>query len=57
MKRAVLMAVALLAAVPLGAQDPAPEQPPHYTVIKLWPNGASGSVAHHGEAEIAVVRN
>ncbi len=53
MKRAVLTALALLVAVPLGAQDPAPEQPPQYTVIKLWPNGAPGSAAHRGEAEIA----
>lgn len=53
MKRTVLMAFALLAAAPLWAQDPAPEQPQHYTMIKLWPNGAPGSAERRGEAEVA----
>ena len=51
--RWLLATVALLAAAPLAAQDPAPEQPPHYTTVKLWPNGAPGSAARRGEAEVA----
>ncbi len=55
MKRVMqwLFAAAVLASAPLAAQDPAPEQPPHYTMIKLWPNGAPGSAARRGEAEVA----
>jgi len=48
-----LFAAAVLASAPLAAQHPAPEQPPHYTMIKLWPNGAPGSAARRGEAEVA----
>lgn len=41
-----------LIAAPLRAQDPAPEPAPHYTQIKLWPQGAPGTQARRGEAEI-----
>ncbi|RZM37636.1 MAG: alpha/beta hydrolase [Sphingomonas sp.] len=47
-----LLAAATLATAPLAGQDPAPEPPPRYTAIKLWPNGAPGSTARRGEAEI-----
>ncbi|RZM35974.1 MAG: alpha/beta hydrolase, partial [Sphingomonas sp.] len=47
-----LLVAATLATVPLAGQDPAPEQPPRYTAIKLWPDGAPGSAARRGEAEI-----
>ncbi|MEG8055623.1 alpha/beta hydrolase [Sphingomonas sp. 22L2VL55-3] len=36
----------------MAGQDPPPEQPHRYTAIKLWPNGAPGSAARRGEAEI-----
>jgi len=52
MRRAFALAV-LLAAAPLPAQDPAPQQPPTYTAIKLWPDGAPGSRARRQEAEVA----
>ena len=47
-----LLASATVATASLAGQDPAPEQPPRYTAIKLWPNGAPGSAARRGEAEI-----
>jgi acetyl esterase/lipase len=54
--RALLAALALLAgAAPGGhaaAQDPPAEQPPRNATIKLWPQGAPGSTARRGEAEI-----
>ena len=53
MTRWLFAAVALLAVAPLAAQDPAPEQPPRSQTIKLWPNGAPGSIARRGEAEVA----
>lgn len=51
--RVVLTCLALLAATPVAAQDPAPQKPPHYTPIPLWPGGAPGSAARAHEAEIA----
>jgi acetyl esterase/lipase len=51
--RVLFAAVALLAAAPVAAQDPAPQQAPRYTAIKLWPNGAPGSTTRRGEAEVA----
>ena len=47
-----LLASATFATASLAGQDPAPEQPPRYTAINLWPNGAPGSAARRGEAEI-----
>ncbi|RKE50623.1 MULTISPECIES: alpha/beta hydrolase [unclassified Sphingomonas] len=47
-----LLASATVATASLAGQDPAPEQPHRYTAIKLWPNGAPGSAARRGEAEI-----
>ena len=47
--RRLVLAFALAAAVPAAAQY----QPLHGTVIPLYPNGAPGSEAHRGEAEIA----
>ncbi|MDD1450334.1 alpha/beta hydrolase [Sphingomonas sp. H160509] len=47
-----LLASAAVATTSLAGQDPAPEHLPRYTAIKLWPNGAPGSAARRGEAEI-----
>ncbi|PTW48053.1 alpha/beta hydrolase family protein [Sphingomonas faeni] len=47
-----LLTSATFATTSLAGQDPAPEQPPRYTAINLWPNGAPGSAARRGEAEI-----
>ena len=47
-----LLASATVATASLAGQDPPPEQPHRYTAIELWPNGAPGSAARRGEAEI-----
>ncbi|MBW6529306.1 alpha/beta hydrolase [Sphingomonas sp. RRHST34] len=45
--------LASLIAVPAASQDPAPERPPHYDRIPLWPNGAPGVRRRRAEAEVA----
>ncbi len=50
--RRLLAFAALMVATPLTAQAPAPLAAASYISIPLWPNGAPGSTARRGEAEV-----
>ncbi|MBB3346208.1 MULTISPECIES: alpha/beta hydrolase [unclassified Sphingomonas] len=52
-RSALALLLASLIAAPAASQDPAPERPPHYDHIPLWPNGAPGVGRRRGEAEVA----
>jgi len=54
LRRSVLaLLFASLIAAPAASQDPAPERPPHYDRIALWPNGAPGVGKRRADAEVA----